>query len=145
MHDRNRKKHSYVFIKHTKKTLWSTWDTHTWNTVWHTIMCVMCLKFFLCNNVKFLFLIVVHVFSVGMAYRLILTDIRYLYSADIRYFISDILAQLISDLFSLPISDIYIGWMSTDTDIQYLKKIADNISVNLIYRYDMPSLIFSMS
>ncbi len=59
-------------------------------------------------------------YKIGMVYRLIFTDIRYLHSANI-YPISDIL-NLISD-------------MAADTDIRYLEK-------QPIYLFtDMPSLL----
>ena len=51
-------------------------------------------------------------YTLGMAYRLIFTDFRYLHSADIRYPISNIrylisvISQPISDILPQPISDI---------------------------------------
>ncbi len=61
-----------------------------------------------------------------MAYRLIFTDIQYLHSSDIRYL-------------SLWISDIYIGWISTDTDIQYFDSRYFVKSYISVYWYANPS------
>ncbi len=86
-------------------------------------------------------------YQLGMAYRLILTDIRYLQSADIRYrYLISVRSQPLSDI-AQPISDIL-----SFADIRYLYRLNANRyqyplferyigqSDISVYRYALPSI-----
>ncbi len=60
-----------------------------------------------------------HYSEFGMAYQLIFTDIRYLYSADVH--LCPVVSEHSAGQSWYPVSNIYIDWMSSDTDIRYLK------------------------